>query len=166
MVKKFYCQYDEKLPRKKSNSGSPIHQTYTGVYDENGVIQLIPDKVVNTYDEIQSHRDSTDLNILLKRYMTGDTECLNQVQGVYGDFSAMPRSYSELLNKVSDGQKLFDSLTPNIKAEFGNSYEQFLVAMQHDDFWFRLSKFSDRPKSEVEVEASAPTVVAKEDVKE
>lgn len=147
MVKKFYCQYDEELPHVKSNPGSPIHQTYTGVYDENGVIQLIPDKVVNTYDEIQAHRNSTDLNILLRRYLSGDTECLNKVQGVYGDFSVMPRSYSELLNKISDGQKLFDSLAPKVKAEFGNSYEQFLVAMQHDDFWFRLSQVVDRPFS-------------------
>lgn len=142
-MKKFYSQYDEDLPRTKSSPGCPIHQTYTGVYDDNGVIQLIPDKVINTYDEIQSHRDACDLNILIKRYMSGDTEALNKVQGVYGDFSYMPHDYASLLNRVSDGKQLFDSLTPNVKAEFGNSYEQFLVAMQRDDFWHRLSKFGD-----------------------
>lgn len=107
MRKRFYCQYDSDLPRPRSRPGERFHQTYVGCYDDNGVVQLIPDKVINVYDEIQSHRDSTDLRILLKRYLAGDTECINKVQGVYGDFAFMPRDYASLLNRVSDGRKLF-----------------------------------------------------------
>lgn len=158
-MRKFKTQYDERK-RIHAKPGSPIHQTYRGFYDDDGVLQLIPDQVINTYDEIQSHRDSCDLQLLLKRYIAGDTECINKVQGVYGDFAFMPKDYTSLLNRVSDGRKLFDSLTANVKAEFNNSYEQFLVSMERPDFWTRLSKYTEDPVKPPVIPEAAKEVVS------
>lgn len=136
----FRTQYSvDKSNRRRTCPGTDKHQTYIGAYDDDGKVMLVPDKVVNTYDKIQSYRDSCDLNLLLKRYLAGDESCLQRVQGVYGDFATMPTDYASLLNRVSDGQRLFDSMSVEVKQAFGNSYEQFMVAMQRPDFWQRLN---------------------------
>jgi len=143
----FRSQYDDDLPRFKSQVGSRIHQTYVGAYDDDGVLQLIPDKVINIYDQIQSHRDSCDLAVLLRRYLNGDSEALNRVQGVYGDFSTVPSNYADVFNRVADGQRVFNGLNADVKSVFGNSYEQFLVAISRGDFWNRVSEAGILPES-------------------
>lgn len=135
----------DKSNRRRTCPGTDVHQTYVGAYDDDGKVILVPDKVVNTYDKIQSYRDSCDLNLLLKRYLAGDESCLQRVQGVYGDFATMPTDYASLLNRVSDGHRLFDSLSVEVKQAFGNSYEQFIVAMGKPDFWQRLNAAAPKP---------------------
>ena len=78
----FKTQYDAR-DRISSNSGDPIHVTYAGHYDEKGRVVLEESGRENIYDQIQSHAESCDIHVLMKRYMNGDVSALSQAQGHY-----------------------------------------------------------------------------------
>lgn len=109
--------------------GAGIRQLYTSEVSEDGVLRLIPSGTDDLYADIQSHKDSCDIHVLLARYKNGDPDALSRVQGVYGDFTEMPTTYAELLNMVIRGENMFNSLPVEIRAKFDHSIEKFLVAM-------------------------------------
>lgn len=114
--------------------GSTEHILYTSKIDDDGVIQLVESGKENIYDMIQSHKDSCDIHVLLKRFEQGDPDALSRAQGAYGDFTNMPESYAQLLNSVIAGEQYFMSLPVEIRAKFGHSFEQFMVSMDKPDF--------------------------------
>lgn len=134
----FDTQFDAR-PRFIQNAGNPIHQLYKGQVDEDGVIRLVEAGVVNLYDEIQSHKDSCDINVLLKRYSNGEADILSQVQGVFADAVGMPKTYAELLNSVLQGEEMFNRLPVETKEKFGFSFSQFMASMDNlDEFYKKL----------------------------
>lgn len=154
----FNTQFDFRL-RSICPSGSPIKQLYKGHVNDDGIIELVDAGTVDLYDEIQSHKDSCDINVLLKRYVNGETDILSQVQGVYADSVGMPKTYAELLNSVIQGEEMFNSLPVETKEKFGFSFTQFMASMDNlDDFRRKLGFTSDTSVSDVKD-------VIKEDVK-
>lgn len=132
-------------------AGDPIAIIYEPYYDDRGVLDIRPSGKVNTYLEIQSHADSVDINVILARYKNGETDVLNKVQGFFGDFSNMPKTYAEMLNLVLSGERFFDSLSTDIKDKFNHSFEQFLVQ-------YGTKEFEEKIKSEVDQSAVSKQV--------
>nr|CDL65903.1 unnamed protein product [uncultured bacterium] len=124
----FRSQFDDH-DRVYCSSGSPIHIVYQGRYDDDGVFDLFPSGQDNIYDQIQSHRDSVDIHVLLDRYQRGDVDVLSARQGVYGDFTGMPASYSEILNAVLAGERAFMDLPVDERAKYGHSFAQWLSSL-------------------------------------
>ena len=133
----FKTQYDAR-DRVFSDPGSPEHITYAGHYDEKGRVVLEESGRENIYDFIQSHAESCDIHVLMKRYQNGDVEALSQKQGFYGDFLDFPKTYAEALNHMNEMERQFMALPVETREKFGNSFTEFLAASAEPDFLDRL----------------------------
>lgn len=118
--------------------GDGMRKLYTSHIADDGTVELMESGQEDLYASIQSHKDSCDIHILLARYANGDEMALSKVQGVYGDFTQMPKTYAELLNTVIAGENLFNSLPKEVREKFDHSLEKFMIAM--DDMPSFLSK--------------------------
>lgn len=133
----FKTQYDAR-DRISCNPGSPIHITYAGHYDEKGRVVLEESGRENIYDLIQSHAESCDIHVLMKRYLNGDVTALSQVQGQYLDATQFPKTYADMLNFVNEQERAFMALPADVRAKFGNSFTEYLAASGEPDFLDRL----------------------------
>lgn len=133
----FKTQYDAR-DRIVSNPGSPIHITYAGHYDEKGRVVLEESGRENIYDQIQSHAESCDIHVLMKRYLNGDVTALSHAQGQYLDATQFPKTYADMLNFVNEQERAFMALPADVRAKFGNSFTEYLAASGEPDFLDRL----------------------------
>lgn len=133
----FKTQYDER-GRRHSHPGDPIKVTYSGRYDERGRVVLEETGKVNLYDEIQSHADSVDINLMIKRFAAGETDVLSKVQGVYGDITNMPTNLAESLNHIRACEDAFNALPVDVRAKFNHNLTEFLAAAGSDEFFDAL----------------------------
>lgn len=130
--------------------GSPEKITYSPVFDEKGHLSLIESGKENLYAYIQSHKDSVDIHVLLKRYANGEVDVLSKVQGAYGDFTAMPKTYAEMLNIINRGEVFFNELPVETRASFGHSFSQFLAAMDQPGFLEKIGLSAKQAEKVVE----------------
>ena len=92
------------------HSGDGFEPQYKLQVAEDGKRSLEIVGRINSYEKIQSFKDSTDINVILQRFASGDTDALQRVQGLYGDFTAMPKTLSELQQRVIDAENFFYQL--------------------------------------------------------
>lgn len=124
--------------RYVSNPGSRIHIQYGGHYDEKGRVVLEEIGKINTYAEIQSHKDSVDIHVLMRQFFNGDVEALSRRQGFYADVTEMPKTMAEALNMMVDRERDFYSLPVEVRQKFNNSFSEFLAASGSPDFAEKL----------------------------
>lgn len=141
MAKSKFMQQFQPHERVIQTAGSGVRQLYTSELQDNGEIALIPSGVDDLYASIQSHKDSCDIHVLLARYQNGDVEALSQRQGVYGDFTEMPKTYMELLNTVIAGRSYFDSLPVETREKFDHSFEKFMMSMDNMEQFAKIMGF-------------------------
>lgn len=141
MAKSKFMQQFQPHERVIQAPGSGQRQLYTSELQDNGEITLIPSGVDDLYASIQSHKDSCDIHVLLARYQNGDVEALSQRQGVYGDFTEMPKTYMELLNTVIAGRSYFDSLPVETREKFDHSFEKFMMSMDNMEQFAKIMGF-------------------------
>lgn len=158
----FKTQYDAR-DRIFSEPGSPDHITYAGHYDEKGRVVLEESGRENIYDFIQSHAESCDIHVLMKRYQNGDVDALSQKQGFYGDFLDFPKTYAEALNHMNEMERQFMALSVDTREKFGNSFTEFLAASAEPDF---LDRLGIKKESVAESVPAIPRVDSKEVTKE
>ena len=158
----FKTQYDAR-DRIFSDPGSPEHITYAGHYDEKGRVVLEESGRENIYDFIQSHAESCDIHVLMKRYQNGDVEALSQKQGFYGDFLDFPKTYAEALNHMNEMERQFMALPVETREKFGNSFTEFLAASAEPDF---LDRLGIKKEPAAEPVPAIPQVDTKEVTKE
>lgn len=121
--------------RFTSEPGQREVTTYNPRVDSDGVLHLEESGKINIYDQIQSHKDSCDINLLIQRCVaTGDDSILSRVQGAYGDFSDMPRTYADMLNRLREAREFFDGLPLPTRQKFDCNFEQFISAMDKPGF--------------------------------
>lgn len=130
---KFRTQYDRQAPVYQE-PGSRIRVVYSPRYSETGVLDLEVTGQENLYEYIQSHKESTDIHVLLNRFVNGETDVLSRVQGFYADASNMPKTYAEVLNAVISGEEAFARLPIEVKQRFDNSFSVWLSSFDSPDF--------------------------------
>lgn len=108
-------------------SGSPEHVVYAPKVSRDGVVELIPTGTENLHELIQSHRESCDIQSIMRRVAAGQLDLLKSRPGSYGDFTKMPKTYAEVLQLQINASHLFDSLPPDVKRQFDNSADVFLA---------------------------------------
>lgn len=123
----------DKHKRFITESGSRDEYVYQVKY-EKGVKMLVRSGKVNRYDEIQSHRESCDINVILKRYMNGDSSVLSRNNPLYIDTTVMPESYAEWFDVIQRASDYFYSLPADVRSQFNNSVEQFVVNISTSGF--------------------------------
>lgn len=99
-----------------------------------GIKTLVPSGKVNRQDLIDSFAESQDINIIISKFLQGDTSVLNPNTGQYGDFTNCPETYAELFNRVEHCKSVFDSMPVEIKEQFDNSYEVFWTQFGSERF--------------------------------
>ena len=110
-----------------SAPGDPVKVTYSSKWSENGQITLVESGSINIYDEIQSHRDSVDINVLLAKYAkTGDISILNKATTQFMDVAGLPTSIVGFYNLVEEGRRLYDGLPVDEKSKYNNSFENWI----------------------------------------
>lgn len=122
----FATQYK---PHKRffTEKGSGIKDVLKPIYDDNGELTLIKTGEDNLYESIQSHADSVDINVLLKRFANGDVTALNAKTPMFGDFTEMPKTYADMLNVVLQGENYFNSLPVETRAKYNHSFAEFMA---------------------------------------
>lgn len=117
----------EPRSRVVQNPGDPVKIMYGPKYDDDGRLYLIATGKHNLYAEIQSHAGSVDIHEILRRYVNGqDPGALSRVQGAYGDFTQMPRTFAEALNTMVAAEQYFLTLPLETRAEFNHDFRQFI----------------------------------------
>lgn len=145
---KFRTQFDPHSPVYQE-PGDPVKVIYSPRYDDHGVLDLVATGRENLYDYIQSHKESTDIHVLLTRFANGETDVLSRMQGFYGDVTSMPKTYAEVLNAVIAGEETFSRLPVEVKQRFDNSFAVWLASMDSDDFADRMGVTPDAPIDQV-----------------
>lgn len=154
----FKTQFDSRN-RVFTNPGDPIKITYAGRYDEKGRVVLEEKGKENLYDEIQSHADSVNINLMLKRFADGEVDVFSKVQGFYGDITSMPTNFAESLNHIRACEDAFDSLPVEVRAKFNHNFTEFLASAGSSEFFAALGM--DQTPGSAEP-SPAPDVVKKE----
>ncbi|UPW41647.1 internal scaffolding protein [Peromfec virus RodF8_30] len=137
MPTKFATQYDDHS-RVYQPVGSRLHTLYSPVFNKDGVMSLQETGQENLYDYIQSHADSVDIHVILKQFAAGDVSVLSRVQGAYGDFTQMPKTFAEALNTMIAAEQYFMSLPVETRAQFGHNFNQFIASMDQSDFTAKM----------------------------
>ena len=84
------------------------------------------------YQYIQSHKDSVDINVLLKRYQQGDVSALDRVKGQYLDISEAPKSLAEMYSFVSNASEFFNKLPLDVRKEYDFNPASFIADIGSD----------------------------------
>lgn len=129
----FQTQY-RSHERFVSNVGTPIKDVLSPVFDKEGRMSLEKVGEENLYDYIQSHRESVDIQCIIKRCAMGDTAALSRRQGMYGDFTQFPSTYAETLNAMRHAEEYFKSLDVETRAKFNHDFNQFIASMDNPEF--------------------------------
>lgn len=112
--------------------GFGMKDTYKMHVDEDGKRELRKSGEYNLYAEIQSYKDSVSIDYILSRFMNGDESALSRAQGIYGDFTEMPRTLAELQQRVIDAENLFNTLPLDIKEKYNFSASEFFAQLDSD----------------------------------
>lgn len=133
-IPRFRTQYDE-IESVYEHLGSRVKQMYAPKFNDSGVLYLEPAGKHDLYGEIQSHKDSVDIHVLLARYRNGDESALERIQGSYGDFTSMPKTFAEALNTMIAAEQYFKSLPVEVRAKFGHDFNQFIATMDSPSWY-------------------------------
>lgn len=128
----FQTQFDRMGTRITSEPGSGMKPTYKMHVDEDGKRELRKSGEYNLYAEIQSYKDSVSIDVILSRFMNGDESALSRAQGIYGDFTEMPKTLAELQQRVIDAEDLFNSLPLEIRKEYNFSPSEFFAQLDSE----------------------------------
>lgn len=137
-----------------ASSGSSIKELFTPVFDDLGRMRLEKRGEEDFYDFIQSHADSVNIHVLLKRFAQGEVDVLSKVQGFYGDFSQFPKSYAEVLNSVNGAKEYFMALPLEVRATYNHDFNQFLVSLTPESFLRQDDKPVQKAEPAVESEVT------------
>ena len=128
-----------------SDSGSPTLQEYEYSMDKTGHKMLVKkDSVINVYDRIQADRDSCDINLLMQRFVMGDSEALNKAKSVYIDVRDLPTSMAEVFERGLEAEQHFASLPVEFKEMFDNSASVYFSEVGTKEFDVKLAKYNDK----------------------
>lgn len=111
-----------------SLSGSSIVDEYVDTVDQNGVacIQIIGQK--NLQEEINAAFEDTLVYKIIDRYLNGDTEALNVVNGSFVDITKVPRDLIEAHKQQVFAINSFKNLPVEVRALFDNDPNKFALS--------------------------------------
>lgn len=128
-------------------AGSATKPGFKMKLDANGRRYLAEDGKIDTYQQIQSHKDSCDIEYIMTRFANGDTSVLSKTQGLYGDFTNVPTSINELQQRVMDAEKLFYQLPVETREKFEHNPSMFYSMIGSESFneIMGVDKVKDNP---------------------
>lgn len=153
---KFRNKYEHKAIIS-SNPGSRLHNDYKMKVFDDGTRDLVVIGQIDTYEMIQSHKDSVDLKLTLERYARGDESAINRRQAFFGDFTNMPTTLSELSQRILDAQDLFNTLDVEARRAFDFDAGKFFATIGTPEFESIVSKFNPKADKPIIKPVGSPT---------
>lgn len=137
--------YDPERQRVTAQHGDRFKTVYTPVLDNENRLSVVAAGKDDLYAEIQSHKDSVDINTILSRYNAGDTSVLHKGDMLYMDVTQMPKTYAEMYERVMQAQELFDRLPLEVRAHYEHNPARFFAAIGTPDFEFAAKYVAPEP---------------------
>lgn len=131
---KFKDNWSNRPVAGKTHAGNRFEPTYKMSIDDDGVRDLAVVGQTDTYAYIQSFAQSTDINYILDRFARGDESALSKIQGVYGDFTNVPKTLAELSQRALDAENIFNALPLDTRAQFNFSPSEFFAKIGTPEF--------------------------------
>ncbi len=147
----FATQFTRQGERQLSNVGSGMKDTYKMHVDEDGKRELRKSGEFNQYAEIQSYKDSVSIDYILSRFVNGDETALSRVQGIYGDFTEMPKTMAELQQRIIDAEDLFYQLPLDIRSQYNHSPSEFYAQLDSEKTK-NIFRVDDKAKEDIKVD--------------
>lgn len=95
----------------------------------------------NLYEQIQSHKDSTDLNTILQTFNPAPASLsFADAEDRIADFTCAPGSYAELFSNIRDAENMFAELPVGVRESYGFSVYNFINDYGSDSFVDKLKK--------------------------
>lgn len=130
MTKNFRTQYDS-FCSTPSNPGTRFKVDYVATRDSDGRLELKENGRTDTYAVIQSFRESTDLAVIISRFLSGDTSALSRNPAFYGDVVGVPTNLNDALRVIESAERDFKSLDPEIQQRFENDFGVYVSMMDN-----------------------------------
>lgn len=128
----FRTQYDR--VKVTTDPGSRFEPTYSPKVSKDGSIDLVESGKIDTYEQIQSWRESCDMQEILTRYLNGDQTALSRHTPLFGDFSDAPSSLADYYQRILDAEEAFMRLPVDTRAEFNHSPSEFFASIGSEKF--------------------------------
>lgn len=125
------AQAIEDHPRVNINPGDPDKVLYSPSFDSSGHMELKEVGKESLYQFIQSHKESTDIRVILARFTAGDTTALAKRQMFYADLTEFPTTYADVVNTMHGAEDYFTHLPVEIRAKFGHDFNKFLASLDN-----------------------------------
>lgn len=148
----FYTPGTEKFV---SEPGDRYRIFYKGKVLDNGVVELVEDERVDVYAQIQADAEANSIPAILARFENGDDSALFQRQGMYGDFTDLPKTYAEFLQRQIDAEALWNKLDPSVRAKFDSDMNQFFASAGSPE-WFDKLGYKKESDVKEEVKSDEP----------
>lgn len=129
------------------NHGCGVVPKYHLEVGTDGSLDLVQDGTHDLYSSIQSHADSCNIHVILQRFANGDTAALTKVQGTYGDFTELPTTMAEVLQRSIDAQRIFSELPLDVRSKFDHDVNKFLATAGSQD-WLDKMGMTSSPSPE------------------
>lgn len=135
IINKVFSPYDD-IAFEACPTGDGLVSEFA--LDENG--ELVETGKHSLYDEIQSHKDECTLETLLSRALNGDSNALNQRQGVYADITNAPSSLVDASRHLDDVNELKKQVPSDILSALEKAETPEAVSKVQADFLAFLEK--------------------------
>lgn len=110
-------------PKSKPGKSWKYEYRYKGTDDTQ---ELEVKGKVDTYAMIQADKDSTDINLLIKRFTAGEIDILDRYEVFYDDATAYPRNLLEAMQVKSRVDEFFMSLPPDEREKYDHDVFKFI----------------------------------------
>lgn len=131
MMFRTVAQAIEDHPRVNINPGDPDKVLYSPSFDSFGHMELKEVGKESLYQFIQSHKESTDIRVILARFTAGDTTALAKRQMFYADLTEFPTTYADVVNTMHGAEDYFTHLPVEVRAKFGHDFNKFLASLDN-----------------------------------
>lgn len=131
MMFRTVSQAIEDHPRVNINPGDPDKVLYSPSFDSSGHMELKEVGKESLYQFIQSHKESTDIHVILARFAAGDTTALAKRQMFYADLTEFPATYADVVNTMHGAEDYFTHLPVEVRAKFGHDFNKFLASLDN-----------------------------------
>lgn len=111
-----------------SNAGSAVKVEYSPKVMSDGRIDLLPSGKLDIKAMINSQRELTDINYIVKQIENGNYDVINPAEPFYGDSTKFPQTFAEALQLRIDAERSFYELSPEKRQLFDNDINQYFAS--------------------------------------
>ena len=128
MAKSIFASFVSRFGSRSCCPGSRIQPTFADSIDEvTGVATVIKVGETDLDEYIQSFRDTTDIYKILDRLTLSGGALPSVPDNAFADLSSLPTNVHEALKLVNSAKLTFDSLSPEIRKEYSNNFNEFIA---------------------------------------